>query len=68
MAPLRLLNTPPSPASPDERHLMLEEKKLAESQAQRKLEEKKLAAQREEAAAQRKEAAAPRELERALAF
>jgi len=63
MAPLRLLNTPPSPASPDERHLMLEEKKLAESQAQRKLEEKKLAAQREEAAAQRKEAAAQRELE-----
>ena len=56
---------------------MLEEKKLAESQAQRaesqaqrKLEEKKLAAQREEAtaqreeaAAQRKEAAAQRELE-----
>ena len=59
MAPLRLLNTPP-PASPDERYLMLEEKKLAESQAQRKeaatqreLEEKKLAAQRQEAAAQR---------------
>ena len=49
---------------------MLEEKKLAESQAQRaesqaqrKLEEKKLAAQREEAAAQREEAAAQRELE-----
>ena len=45
MAPLRLLNTPPSPASLDERHLMLEEKKLAESQAQRKLEENKLATQ-----------------------
>ena len=42
---------------------MLEEKKLAESQAQRELEEKKLAVQQEEAAAQRKEAAAQRELE-----